>query len=180
MKFIEHLKTRMRSHQTSVLLINGGLLKIDLEAEVATFLVYNPFNGKLCGYQQYDPAKSKDKRNDEKGRYYLYTNKEHCFWVAAPIDRSKPLYLVEGIWDAVALIDAGFQAIAVLSNNPKPLKQYLNLIHDNKIAVCDNDAAGMKLSKYSDGTSIICTHKDPGDMTREEIINMLTGDDTVH
>lgn len=164
--FLEHINLRLKG-----LSIPENILVLDTIEEIATFMCYNPVTNKLCGYLCYDYTASKEKRNDEKGRYYIMS-KNPVYWTLKPLEYTRPVYLVEGVWDAVALIAAGYQAIAVLSNDPKHLNQTLKLLPTKTIAVCDNDKAGLKLAYYAD-THVVCSSKDPGDMTLEEIRELL-------
>lgn len=57
----------------------------------------------------------------------------------------------------------GFAAIAVLSNNPKPLHNQIRLWSTNRqvIAVCDGDSGGKALAKYADSAIYLPDGEDP-------------------
>lgn len=57
-------------------------------------------------------------------------------------DQTKPVYVVEGIIDALSLWEMGFQAIAVLSSGQDPSKLNLSEFNGNLIPAFDPDEAG--------------------------------------
>ena len=57
-------------------------------------------------------------------------------------DQIKPVYVVEGIIDALSLWEMGFQAIAVLSSGQDPSKLDLSEFNGNLIPAFDPDEAG--------------------------------------
>ena len=57
-------------------------------------------------------------------------------------DQTKPVYVVEGIIDALSLWEMGFQAIAVLSSGQDPAKLNLSEFNGNLIPAFDPDEAG--------------------------------------
>lgn len=145
---------------------NAGVF-IDEDSRVATFLLYN-LSGKIVGYQQYRPDSDKTKKNDPKdGRYYTYVSnegedtpksgKKHiALYGTETINRTKgvfeprPLFVVEGIFDAAVLHYHGYAAVAVLQNDPKKLKSFFRALNRPTIAICDGDDAGNKLGKIAD------------------------------
>ena len=73
-------------------------------------------------------------------------------------DRSKPVYIVEGIVDALSLTEMGLQSFAVLSSGQDPIK--LQLEEWPLILAFDNDTAGRKatekyLAAYPNSTAIM-------------------------
>lgn len=136
-------------------------IHIDELNRVATFYLYN-MSGQIVGYQQYRPDMDKIKKNDEaKGRYYTRVRDEGCSKAIAlygvetlnrikGFARPKPVFLLEGIFDAAVLHYHGFPALGVLGNDPKNLIPFLNAFHVPKIALCDSGAAGKALAKYAD------------------------------
>ena len=148
---------------------------IDRLDEIVTFPLWS-CTGQLLGYQKYDWNADKLRNNDTKGKYYTYRRKDWLtFWGLDLIDLSsvEPLYLVEGVWDAVSVNNAGFRCIAVLSNNPQQLKNLLNCLPCKTIALCDGDKAGKMLSRVTDERIILPEDKDPNDMTQQELIELL-------
>ena len=80
------------------------------------------------------------------------------WWLAAPrLDRDKPLWLVEGIMDALALQQAGHQAAALLSATNKPSRSLIPA-GAMVIVALDNDVAGNKgakaLSQHLQGLAV--------------------------
>lgn len=127
-------------------------VSIDELTGVATFYLFN-LSGKLIGYQQYRPAADKTKRNNPKdGRYYTYITKgENAVWGLETFNyKPDVLFITEGIFDACRIHNFGFPAIAVLTSNPKPLKNWLNSINRVIIGVCDPGPSGKYMKRYCD------------------------------
>lgn len=143
MNIIEHLKNRG---------LNPELYRcfIDLENNIATFLLYN-FSGQIVGYQKYDPSQDKVKNNDPKAyrKYYTYLPREvdgvFGLDLLNPLDRN--IYIVEGLFKASKLYNLGYNSIAVLTSSPKRLRFWLYIMNQtwNLIAIGDNDKAGKGL-----------------------------------
>lgn len=167
--FTEHLIRR--GYQGSLL----NLTCVNWEKEIVTFPLWSS-TGQLLGYQQYDWRADKLRNNDFKGRYYTYRRKDWLsFWGLDSIDLSstEPLYVVEGIWDAVSVMSAGYRCIAVLSNNPQQLKNLLNCLPCKTVALCDGDKAGKMLSRVCDDRIVLPDGVDCNDMSSIEIKEML-------
>lgn len=120
---------------------------LDNENELLTVYLHN-LSGQIVGYQQYNPN-STDKRTNSKGeaRYYTYrTEGQIAVWGLERLNPKMPdCFVVEGIFKASALHELGFNAIAVLCNNPKPLRGWFKALPYRLIAIGDNDDAGKKL-----------------------------------
>lgn len=165
-------------------LINRGLkpsfyskVYIDYRREVVTFPLWS-CTGQLLGYQKYDWRENKLRNNDRQGRYYTYRRKDWLtFWGLDCIDLTskEPLYVVEGVWDAVSVLNAGYRCIAVLSNNPQQLKNLLKCLPCKTVALCEGDKAGRMLSRVCDTAIYLQEMKDCNDMTEKEIKLMLEG-----
>jgi len=152
---------------------------LDKKANIATFLLYN-LSGQLVGYQQYNPAGSKKEHSKELSKYYNYISKTGTisklavYGVETISDRFPFIFLVEGVFDAAKIHNAGFPAIAVLSNNPKILRSWLFALRKKVYVVADNDAAGRALAKFGDRAfTVPAPHKDLGDMSQEEATKFL-------
>lgn len=148
---------------------------IDRFEEIVTFPLWN-CTGQFLGYQKYDWKADKLRNNDNKGKYYTYRRKDWLtFWGLDLIDLSckEPLYIVEGVWDAVSVNNAGFKCIAVLSNHPKQLKNLLNCLPCKTVALCDGDDAGKMLSKVTDECISLPKKVDCNDMSTDEIKILL-------
>ena len=80
------------------------------------------------------------------------------------------VYLTEGIFDAVRMTNLGKSAIASLTNDPP--KDYINwfkMLNRKIVVVCDNDKAGLKLSKFGDYVEVTPEGKDLGDSPHEYV-----------
>ncbi|AGN51472.1 hypothetical protein VPLG_00033 [Vibrio phage eugene 12A10] len=148
---------------------------IDYTEEIVTFPLWS-CTGQLLGYQKYDWSADKLRNNDNKGKYYTYRRKDWLtFWGLdfADLSSTEPLYLVEGVWDAVSVLNAGYRCIAVLGNNPQQLKNLLNCLPCSTVALCDGDKAGKMLSRVCDDRIILPDGKDCNDMSKQEIRKIL-------
>lgn len=139
-------------------------------------------DGRCAGYQQYRPGATKDCRNDPKeGRYYTWLGghkkeRNNSAFGLETLDYSPGLcFVTEGIFDACRFHNAGYSALATLSNDPKHLRQALWLLGQTRcmVAVCDNDAAGRKLARSCHRSVVTPGTKDCGDMTEEEFRDFL-------
>lgn len=146
---------------------------VDVENEIATFLLHD-FSGNITGYQRYDWQSHKKYRNDEKGIYYTYRdkNKHAVFGLNYWLNKSKYVFVCEGVMDAITLLHHG-DTIAVLSNNPKPLKQQLGLITRPTVAICQGDKAGMKLAKYTDTYITLPDGEDANSLGAKRMFDVL-------
>jgi hypothetical protein len=161
---------------------------LDNEEFVATFMLYAPGTGKLVGYQQYRPFAPKTSDAAAKGlarqslRYFTHDVEGELalFGTETLSMYDGPVYLVEGIFDAVKLHALGLACLAVLGNGavPKrgvkgsPLQNQLRAMNRRVVGVLDNDKAGEALAELCDEV-FVCTAKDPGDMTLEELKEFL-------
>lgn len=142
----------------------------DDDEGVAWFALWN-LSGQLVGYQQYRPDGDKKNHNDPKsGKYYTYAKDNIAVWGLETLEyRHDVLFLTEGIFDAVKLHDLNLPAIAVLANNPRSIRPWLNSLARTTVGVCDNDPAGKALGKLCDHALHCTTEKDLGAMTPEEV-----------
>ncbi len=119
--------------------------------EVVTFPLWN-LSGQMLGFQQYrwDMPKKGNHPYLQKYFTYLPKGKVAVFGLEyIPENYFGDVIVVEGIWEAVALISIGKKAIAVLGNNPKQLKGWLNSMPWNIIPYCQPDKAGKKLANLN-------------------------------
>jgi len=138
-------------------------------------------SGKMVGYQQYSPLRGKErKENPKEMRYYTHVSKygatkELAVWgLETLVDRTKPVFLCEGIFDASRLHWYGLQALSVLGNDPAHLEQWLGIMPFEFIACVQGDKASMSLAKYSTRTSIFLPYgEDVGSLTREMFTKLL-------
>lgn len=149
-------------------------------ANKITFFLYN-LSGQIVGYQHYRPdAGKKKQKNDPKfGRYYTYCPKQTIAVFGLDVlDKSKgTLYITEGVFKAAVLHRLGFNAIAVLTSTPKPMKPWFRILKRSYrlVAIGDNDDAGRKLvNTVGKGFQ---SPLDLDEMTDEAILEMLNEKD---
>jgi DNA primase len=147
---------------------------VDEDRRVATFYLYN-LSGQIVGYQEYRPDSEKLQNNDPRGRYHTYRRSDTValFGVESLSQSSSPVFLVEGIFDAVRLTRRGASALAVLSNNPgRDVGNFLYALSRTVVAVCDNDPAGRALAAFGH-QSVVCTQHDLGDSDEDFVTELL-------
>lgn len=146
---------------------------VDEEEGVATFLLYDRA-GAVAGYQQYRPAAGKEKKNHPReGRYFTYKTAGRLpVFGMETWQSSCPLFITEGIFDAVRLHNEGVSAIATLSNDPKWLRQWLWILQRPIYAVCDPGDSGKRLARYAH-KSFTCAGRDLGDMNDNEVRDVV-------
>lgn len=169
MKLKKHLQERG---------MNPDLYKVSYSysASKITFYLYN-LTGQIVGYQIYRPlAKQKKIRNDPRyGKYYTYCPKQTIavFGLECLDNSKRDLYIVEGIFKAAVLHRLGYNAIAVLTSTPKPMKPWFRILRKtyNLIAIGDNDDAGRKLvNLVGNGFQ---SPVDLDEMAEEDILKLL-------
>lgn len=118
---------------------------LDEEEYIATFYLFN-LSGQITGYQRYNPRSTDKKCNDPiAGRYYTYTPRGVDAIFGLETDNGRgPLFAVEGVFKQAAIHLAGFNAISVLTSNPKRHKPLLGIIAETRpvISIGDGDKAG--------------------------------------
>lgn len=144
----------MRSVEQS--LLNRGVdskyqVHICETQQVATFMLYSPSSHALRGYHQYRPFTLEKRNNDPKNsRYFTYQPRvmqhgdpcvfglEYC----NDIDLS-PLFVTEGLFETVKLLNLGFNSVAILSSNAsKILLKELKALSPEIVWCGDDDEAG--------------------------------------
>lgn len=175
-EWITHLSKRGLFNNNSYRISNPDIW-YDFDKEIITFPLWSS-TGQLLGYHQYNWKVDKLKNNDGRGRYHTYRIKDWLtFWGLDMISLSskEPLYVVEGVWDAISVLNIGYRCISVLSNNPKQLKNLLNCLPCKTIAICDGDEAGKMLTRVCDDYIILPQNKDCNDFNPEELRLFLGG-----
>lgn len=117
---------------------------LDFDDEVLTVYLSN-LAGQFVGFQQYRSKVSAKKTNHpHDARYFTHSQRGvNACWGLETLDPEKDtLYLVEGIFKASTLHMLGYNALALLTSNPKPMKSWLHTLNHNLIGIGDNDAAG--------------------------------------
>lgn len=124
---------------------------LDLYDSVLTVYLTN-LSGQLSGFQQYRPlVKEKRVNHPSQARYFTYSQRGvNACWGLETLDPlKKDLYIVEGIFKASALHMLGYNALALLTSNPKPMKSWLHTLNHNLIGIGDNDKAGKGMVKIA-------------------------------
>lgn len=173
MKLLQHLEARGLN-------VEHYNVVLDEETMTATFLLYT-LSGKLAGYQQYKPEAPKQSKelNPRDLKYFTWVNKETMVFFG--FDRYDPkngrLYLVEGVFDAVALHNLGLNAVAVLGNSGKgagaAVKDFLMALGVPTTAVVDGDVAGLELGKCADAMVVCPPGEDPASMSKTDLMDLL-------
>lgn len=151
---------------------------VDEVAGIATFPLYN-LCGQMLGYQHYRPSGSKAVNNNPyEGKYFTRkpTNPEPTYWGVESWNLSNTLFLVEGLFDAARIISLGYSALAVFTNNPGDnFLGFVRLVQRVRpvIAICDNDAAGIKLARYAHNYCTLTTGKDVSEADETEILTQV-------
>lgn len=167
--FLSHLQSRCGQDPHAL-----GI--VDLEKELFTRYIYN-LSGQIVGYQAYNWKADKRPKNDITGRYWTWLSKpdgkttkvgimglEHLRW-------GEPLYLVEGQFEQAVAVSYGLNCLAVLTNNPKHLKNWLYSYPGQVTALCQDDAAGRKLASIADASVLL--PKDLDELSRDEALNLI-------
>lgn len=117
-----------------------------LDTDNSVLTVYLPnLAGQFVGFQQYRPlVQEKRVNHPSQARYFTYSQRGvNACWGLETLDSSKrDLFLVEGIFKASALHMLGYNALALLTSNPKPMKSWLYTLDHNLIGIGDGDKAG--------------------------------------
>lgn len=143
---------------------------VDKNGGVAYFPLFT-LTGKYVGYQRYNPK--------EIEKYYTYVTKENpeknisyaALYGLHTLERNKGyVFVVEGVFDAAKLIKIDEPVVAVLSNNPKHLKNFFIELGKKTIAIKDRDSAGSTLGNITDLSYTVPEgYKDLGNMPISEV-----------
>jgi hypothetical protein len=117
---------------------------LDTDENILTVYLTN-LSGQFVGFQQYRPEEEAKRLNDPRlSRYFTYSQRGvNACWGLETLDPTeKDLYLVEGIFKASTLHMLGYNALALLTSHPKPMKSWLHTMNYNFIGIGDNDKAG--------------------------------------
>lgn len=68
----------------------------------------------------------------------------------------------------------GFNALAVLTNDPKHLTSNLNCLPFNLVYLCDGDRAGKVLGKLAKNVLFMPDGEDPGSMTDDQLLEVVS------
>lgn len=124
---------------------------LDMDNSVLTVYLTN-LSGQFSGFQQYRPLVDSKRLNDAReARYFTYSQRGvNACWGLETLDPNKQdLFLVEGIFKASALHMLGYNALALLTANPKPMKSWLHTLHHNLVGIGDGDSAGRYMARIA-------------------------------
>lgn len=143
---------------------------------LATFYLWNVSKG-MIGYQRYNYKGNKKVSGDlAEAKYFTHITKPNFgVWGLETFHyREDILFITEGIFDAVRIHNLGLPAIAVLANCPNGINNWLTGLGRWIVVVADDDKAGKELLKFGDAGIICPGSHDLGDMTDEEVRQLLT------
>jgi len=152
----------------------------DEKSGSAYFFLYN-LSGKIVGYQRYNPMGSKElsgkKFDINLLKYKTYRGKDEIsvYGIETYDIKSKYLFVVEGIFDCIKIHNAGYSAIAVLSNDPSDsTKSWLKTLPQEIIVIADKDDAGSKLRKIGKRSFVVPEgYNDLGEMPQQEVNDFI-------
>lgn len=132
---------------------------VDPAQEVVTFPLWSFKEFKqhrLIGYQRYNWREVKIR--DNGGKYFTWVNENYKDRVAYGLENCYghgPLFIVEGIWDSLRVVNCYFDCLALLTCSPsKNLKGHLRQLAGKRpiVALCDNDdnKSGDRLKSAAD------------------------------
>lgn len=154
---------------------------INYPEQVVTFPLWN-LSGRLVGYHTYRPDGPKhDHVKPHLAKYFTFVTKDGTKhsqmtpYGLPELDYSSPIVcLTEGIFDCLTVRRAGFNSLAALTNNPKPLRNLLFMLpFPIIVGVLDGDSAGSKLSKCCTHTITCPPDKDANDMGRDWVRSQI-------
>lgn len=152
------------------------------EAQTATFMLHSPSSYALRGFQQYRPFVTEKKTNDPKtSRYFTYQPRVYgpgdpCVFGLdyCDLDNIEHLFITEGLFETVKLLNLGFNSVAILSSNAsKILLDELGQMCDIIIWCGDADDAGNKSNIRKIATHRLSFDKDLDEVDDLEITNKI-------
>ncbi len=181
MSFAQHLQERGLSHIYKHW--STGPLPNNPKEEHVVFPLVIP-TGKNVGHQRYFWRCPKLRNNGESGRYITTILPEYKYTAFYGWDNCcgfGPLFITEGIWDAIRVSNCWVDCVAILCNSPsKQLRQYLRMIANGRplVGLLDSDG-NSKFESFCDYVFYpVGDHKDfndmPHDVCFEHITNILS------
>lgn len=82
--------------------------------------------------------------------------------------------MTEGIFDAISVRNTGRACVAVLSNNPKQLRNWFSSLSCETVAVCEGDKAGKMLSRNCDSSIYLPEGEDANSMEIEALEKIIS------
>lgn len=162
MDLLKHLESRWFNPS----LYSGVWIEPDVSVTVA---MWN-FSGQMVGYQKYQPGAPRLHNNGVNTRYHSWFGPNKIgAWGLESVDwQGGDLFLTEGVFNASRLHWHGLQAVAVIANDPKHLRDWLSLLPHRRIAALDGDSAGLKLAKYADRSVQMPPGQDVGSLSERQ------------
>jgi hypothetical protein len=158
-KFLNHLQERVLYDPSE--LERDGSAWIDKENEVVTFPLWN-LSGQLVGYQKYRWDKPKANSNNPLEQRYFTRLARGVIGIYGlqnlPVGYLGPIYIVEGVWEAIVGDSYGITCVAILGVNKagvsKSVLGWINSLPNDIIPLCQADKAGQCLSKINPNRAI--------------------------
>lgn len=160
--------------------VNRVKVFVDRDNCRATFLLYGLKSERLLGYQTYNPKSLDKKSNDPlNGRYFTYQPRtkhsgDYAVFGSEYVEGRDIVFITEGIFEAVRLIEMGYDAIAVLCSSPP--EGMVREIHRRwkKVVWCgDNDKAGNS-SSLVDNSERMCFNKDLDEVDEQTLVSEIS------
>lgn len=154
---------------------------VDPVTQVVTFPLWSFEKEKMIGYQRYNWRETK--LRDNGGKYFTWVSDNYKNRVAYGHENCYghgPLFIVEGVWDSLSVVNCYFDCLALLTCTPsKNLKAHLRQLAGNRpiVALCDNDLntrASDKMIPASDFHFYPPTGKDVNDLPYDVCFDWLT------
>jgi hypothetical protein len=157
--------------------VNRHTVWVSEPERVAVVPLWN-LSGQLTGYHHYRPDRLKDENNHPyDSRYFTrVTNAPVTVWGLESWYYSNTLFILEGLFDAARVTWNGFSAVSVFSSDiGKSTLGWLNMVKQFRpvVAICDNDAAGVKLAKHGHEYYTVQSAKDFNEADEAEVLSFL-------
>lgn len=146
----------------------------------ATFLLYGLKSQRLLGYQTYNPKSLEKKVNDPLGgRYFTYqprtkSSGDYAVFGSEYTKGSEVVFITEGVFEAVRLIEMGYDSIAVLcSSPPEGMVRELHRRWKRVVWCGDNDKAGNN-SSLVDNSERMCFNEDLDEVDEQTLVREIS------
>jgi len=145
------------------------------EDELLIFTLWN-LSGQFLGTQTYNWRGDKNISNGEGGRYWTWLKgDQRTAWgfEYLSLQKSKELFITEGVFDAISIMNCGYNAIAALTNAPVHIKNLLFALPYKTIAICDGDEAGSLLADVTDEYIVLPSGEDANSLSLDRLSDIL-------
>lgn len=165
-----HLKERFFNTE-----LYSGVV-FDDEFDCVSFMLWN-LSGKPVGFQTYSPLLPKAHvDNPRKAKYFTWTTKgENVCWGLETLSTldTRVVYLTEGVFDACRFHWHGKAALAMLTNKPVHLRNWLSCLPYKTVAAVQGDAAGRKLAAFADSAVFLPENEDVGSLSEQQFRDLF-------